>query len=290
VIIIKLSGGLGNQLNYYHVSRYLSSKFNQDVKFDISLLKNDWQSIYYLSYLGLKLDIINKNIICDKEFELDLSSDFIFENGKSYLLNRIKTHPYQFIKKSNPLCLENLKINRKLNKNDINILKELKNTDSVAIHIRRGDYLNVKKTNEKFGVLPIEYYLRAIDYCEKEIDSPYYYFFSDDTDWVDKSFADIKNKFIVKHNKSRVNNGFDNYRLIRYFKRKTKCLFKQRLLNAVNDFFLMANCKHFIIANSTYSWWGAYLGDYKNKIVICPNKWSNYRISDLTVPDTWLKF
>ena len=119
--------------------------------------------------------------------------------------------------------------------------------NSVAVHIRRGDYL---EKPHLYPILPLSYYEAGADYIRKKTHSPVHlYIFSDDTDWVEKNFKSKHPFTIVRGN------------------------------SGVTDLHLMTLCHHDIIANSTFSWWGAYLNKNPDKIVIAPDVWN--------LEDTW---
>ena len=126
-------------------------------------------------------------------------------------------------------------------------LKKISKENSVAIHVRKGeDYL--KKDIIK-GTCPIEYYISAINYIKAKINNPQFYVFTDNKRWVEDNFDGI-DYTLVDWNPSI---GWGNH----------------------YDMELMSFCSHNIIANSTYSWWGAFLNRNPHKIVIMPNKWFN---------------
>ncbi len=140
---------------------------------------------------------------------------------------------------------------------------ELKSANSVAIHIRRGDYSNTV-VKDYHGILEKEYYQKAIDYIQSKINDCSFFIFSDDVDWV-------KNSLVFNASVQIISNQF------------TKTHFE--------DFYLISQCKHQIIANSTFSWWAAWLNPNPNKIVIAPKKWFNnapYDTKDL-IPESWIK-
>lgn len=122
--------------------------------------------------------------------------------------------------------------------------QKMQTEESVSIHIRRGDYLN----NPLYAVCTEEYYRRAIEKVNDIISTPQYYVFSDDPDWC----VSFMNKFKVNYKIITDNVGSNCYK----------------------DMYLMSQCKHNIIANSTFSWWGAWLNNSEGKIVIAPNKWT----------------
>lgn len=140
-------------------------------------------------------------------------------------------------------------------------IKKIESTNSVSIHVRRGDYLNNANINLFGSVATLDYYQRAIDFMELKNPECHFFIFSNDIAWV-KDNLFMKNVTFV-----RGNSGTDSWK----------------------DMFLMTLCKHNIIANSTFSWWGAWLNKNQNKLVLCPNKFlmtDNY--TDV-YPESWIK-
>lgn len=125
------------------------------------------------------------------------------------------------------------------------IIREMLQENSVAIHVRRGDYLSAKN-KETYMCLPFSYYQKAISYLEERIENLHYYVFSDDIPWCKENFTEYKNLTYIDESISN---------------------------SAAVDFELMRNCKHFIIANSTFSWWPAWLAANEEKKVIAPSQW-----------------
>jgi hypothetical protein len=117
--------------------------------------------------------------------------------------------------------------------------------------------------NAFIGVCSLAYYQKAIEYIKSQVKTPVFYIFSDDIEWVKSNLLLDKNTVFVGHNK-----GTESY----------------------NDMHLMSLCKHHIIANSSFSWWGAWLNASPNKIVVAPKKWfaSNQNDQDL-IPRSWVK-
>jgi len=142
------------------------------------------------------------------------------------------------------------------------ITDQLKNKNSVSIHIRRGDYL-AKVSLEVLGLLPLEHYQNGIELINSKIDAPSFYFFSDDIQWAKKNFQ-IPNATFVSGNISK---------------------------DHIEDLYLMSQCRHNIIANSSFSWWGAWLNDNPDKIVVAPKKWFNRGPKDTQdlLPEKWIK-
>lgn len=129
---------------------------------------------------------------------------------------------------------------------------------AVSLHIRRGDYLRERRLSP----CPIEYYIKAMDYFEKKCDSVCFCIFTDDIKWVKKSEIMHHNCMIMNEN---------------------------RRYSDLEELFLMSKCTHHIIANSTFSWWGAWLNRKKDKTVIVPERWFNYNQQSKIIPPKWIK-
>ena len=142
---------------------------------------------------------------------------------------------------------------------------KLINSNSIAIHIRRGDYVQNNLAGSVLGTLKLNYYHKAFEVIKGKVLNPKWFFFSDDPQWV-------KDNFIINNAEFIDWNGKDN---------------------PERDIYLMANAKHNIIANSTFSWWGAWLNNNNNKIVIAPQNW--YKDSEKQknakdiIPNDWIK-
>ena len=133
-------------------------------------------------------------------------------------------------------------------------------TNSVAIHVRRGDYV---KNPLYSDICTLDYYKRAIKYITQHIDNPFFYIFSDDIHWCIENFNDLNQIEFIDWN-----NGKQSYR----------------------DMQLMSLCKHNIIANSTFSWWGAWLNKNPSKIVIAPKKILNSSNDAIDlITNSWIK-
>ncbi|MGO8703714.1 MAG: alpha-1,2-fucosyltransferase [Candidatus Brocadiia bacterium] len=139
----------------------------------------------------------------------------------------------------------------------LRLLREIENCEAVSVHVRRGDYL----TEPGYQVCGVEYYRGAAERIAKAVRAPRYYVFSDDPAWTKENLALQPAVFVGRNGEGRPE----------------------------EDLRLMSRCKHHIIANSTFSWWGAWLGDHPGKIVVAPRRWftdPNRDSSDI-VPASW---
>lgn len=133
--------------------------------------------------------------------------------------------------------------------------------NAVSIHVRRGDYLEPKYWKTTGCVCQLPYYLNAIAEMNKRISQPSYYVFSDDIAWVKENLP-LPKAFFIDWNK-----GAESWQ----------------------DMMLMSRCRHHIICNSTFSWWGAWLNPRKNKTVIMPERWFRHCETPDICPDKWIK-
>jgi len=274
MIIVKIHGGLGNQMFQYafalqHLKRgkevWLETSFFEQFSphqgfelnklFNISipiltkenkstlLLKKE--SLNYINEIKLKIEWLYVSDI----FELD---DCYFEGywqANGYLKG-IKRLLHNIFKLEIPPSDEY----------NYNLKKEIQKNNSVSVHIRRGDYVG----HCFFNTIPIEFYLKAINIIQESVPNPVFYIFCDNIKWAEEAFPSNNNKFIfVSWNTKE---------------------------NSYKDMQLMSLCKHNIIANSTFSWWGAYLNKNSKKIVIAPHNWT--KTERMTVPNialpTWI--
>lgn len=137
----------------------------------------------------------------------------------------------------------------------------ISSSNSVSVHVRRGDYVHNAEASATHGFCSIEYYRRAIRFMKASLDDPKLFFFSDDIEWV-RDHLDLGGecRFVDW------NTGADSY----------------------NDMRLMSLCKHNIIANSSFSWWGAWLNQNPGKIIIAPTRWFAAAIDDSDlIPLNW---
>lgn len=283
-------GGLGNQMFQYAFGICLVQKRKTKLIIDTSLLE-DREKKEFSVFREFDLDI----------FEINFSyatSDLIFNYGCidgpfiRKISRKIKlifhkpnvviqnNHDYNksqlLIKKDSCIVgrwqsyryFEKLKISEifkfkdaLLNKNKM-IANKLSTPNSVSIHFRRGDYVSNKYYAEKIGALDIEYYNKAVAKIKSIVESPIFYVFSDDIEWVKKNLA------------------IEGYEVVFVEQEKNKRGMKE-------DLHLMSLCENHIISNSTFAWWGAYLANGKN--VIAPKMWAKDKsfVPPYIYPEKW---
>lgn len=265
MVIVKIIGGLGNQMFQYAYAKALEQK-GHEVKIDISAFET------YKLHGGYQLD----------KYNIDLDSSIKDENDKFYkntffykvlrrfgmdFSRRIKEKSLLFDKKLLEIddnsyldgyfqCEKYFKDIREIilkqftiNQDISNYTKEIKNKiqnsqNSCSLHIRRGDFVNSTNINIH-GACDIEYYKKAMKYLEEKVVNINYFIFSDDIEWVKENLA-IQNAIYIDSKEKRIPH---------------------------EDIYLMSLCKNNIIANSSFSWWGAWLNQNEKKMVIAPKRW-----------------
>lgn len=290
MIIVKLMGGLGNQMFQYAIGRSLSIKTNQELKFDISFLSDKSPKINF-THRNLELDKFNLDLKFSKssenryfkskvsvfnnllhKFTLKSKNLYLHENPKKLLnISSLKRDIYLdgfwqsefYFSDIREILLKDFSISSFSSEVEI-LANEIKKNMSVSIHIRRGDYASNSYINSYHGTCDIDYYLNAISYMEEKLDNPVFYFFSDDINWVKDNFDSRSNfKFISLIDPMKPH----------------------------DDLYLMSNCLHNIIANSSFSWWGAWLNQNINKLVISPKRWFVNPVNNPVnlIPLSWIR-
>lgn len=289
MIIVKLQGGLGNQMFQYAIGRQLSIHFKTTLKVDNSIYRANqfYENItlrsYQLNIFSLKVeeatdkeihyftkkkDLFGKARKLISRAKIIQESSFLFDpNFKAYGPNCYLIGYWQselYFKEIAKVIREDFSFKMlPVNENSY-IADRIISANSVSMHIRRGDYQNNPTTKEFHGLCSIEYYQRAIKLMNEKVGNPHFFVFSDDMNWV-------RNNIRINGQHTFVDINDEN--------------------NGNIDMQLMSLCKHNIIANSSFSWWGAWLNSYNKKIVIAPEKWFNNSSIDTStiLPVSWYK-
>lgn len=281
--IVRLLGGLGNQMFQY--AFYLSFHAKGfDSKIDITQLRRyglhnqyELSDIFNLapplaSYVEVcvlswnrKSDYISsiyRRLLPRKDSEYIERNYYAFDEkvykieGDVYYQGYWQNEKYFLDIKE--LILAAFSFKKGLNEKNQMTFNHITNTNSVSIHVRRGDYVRHPSLG---GICTLSYYHSAILKIKSLIENPIFYFFSDDIKWCKSNFKEPASFFIDW------NKGKESY----------------------IDMQLMSHCKHNIIANSSFSWWGAWLNQNPQKTVICPSFWVKDVSSKEIVPANWLR-
>jgi len=295
-IIIRLQGGLGNQLFQYAFAKGTASKLGVDFILDRNTYSaKDNEKNTYRKY---SLDVFNSNIKFAKDTDkmgfVWFRRQKIFETFYKYL--RLKRFFLPFYYRERTFAYDENIFKQKdgtyfdgywqtekyfshirsnlrkeicedvsLSENAKKYSHEINTRDAISIHVRRGDYVSNPNILKYHGLCSMDYYKNSIDYIKEKITNPHFFIFSDDYDWATQNFLYLgKNCTIIKSLESK------DY----------------------EDIILMSKCKHNIISNSSFGWWGAWLNSHQEKIVIAPRKWfANAPKADTRdiVPETWIR-
>lgn len=284
MIIIKLQGGLGNQMFQYALGRSLSLRHKTLLKFDSSYLKSANQSRRFLEIDAFNIKIeeaTKKEIARYRGFLPKIFDNINRDNRKKYILEKSPVFNPSILERSNgyfdghwnsekyfkeyeSVIRNDFQLKNPLSPKAMEMQREIiKTKNAVSVHIRRGDYVTIQKIADVHGTLPLSYYEKAMQKILGPDPDAQFFISSDDIVWA-------KEHFPKKYNVTFLSSG--------------------ELPNA-EEMILMSTCKHNIIANSTFSWWGAWLNQNRNKIVIAPKLW----FRDLSknafnlIPTTWLQ-
>ncbi len=262
MIIIKLKGGLGNQLFQYGFGRLISNKRKEQFKLDISSLGSlkDTHRTFALDKFNIKAEIATHADL--KKYQplpiTRLIKQKIFRQFNIGYIPSLLTSQqiyfegyFQSYKYFDPIkneLVNEISLKDKFHEYYQNISNQLQNINSVAIHIRRGDFAENKKIKSIHQTINLNYYHQALELINSKVTNSIIFVFSDDIAWVKKNLSTKGQTIYVSPEKNS---------------------------EATQELILMSQCQHQIISNSTFSWWAAYLNQNPNKIVIAPKKWNN---------------
>lgn len=284
MIIIEASGGLGNQMFQYALYKKLES-LNKDVVFDTSFFRSKQglreleigvfgvqyrsisdREVAYIRGYGYQDSIIDKikyklkpSKYCIYRDSIESFQPEVLEMEDAYLCGYWQSEKY--FKDIREVILKEFTFPIQAVKSNVKLTDQMKLENSVSIHVRRSDYLTEQNLKVYGNICTEKYYSNAINYIEGIIDNPHYYVFTDDLQWA-KEYFKGDNYTIVSENR-----GKDSY----------------------IDMYLMSQCKHNIIANSSFSWWGAWLNQNPDKKVLAPKKWFHNHEKEEIVCEDWIR-
>ncbi|MDD3321944.1 MAG: alpha-1,2-fucosyltransferase [Paludibacter sp.] len=295
MIIVSLFGGLGNQMFQYATAKAIAFKLGVELKLDVSLLqdRSPRKNFTYRDY-ELNVFCLNEDIATIKEvrkYVPDLwnspkivhafyhlkrklyRSHYYFEK-KKYLIEsdvfNIKDNTYiygyfqseKYFTDYSSELLDTFSFVSGINKENKDLIGQIEKNNSVSIHIRRGDFVN-----SPFQLLQLEtYYLPAIEAIQQKATDLTFYIFTNDHEWASEQFRNVNIKKIFVD----INNNSMSYM----------------------DMILMSHCNHNICANSSFSWWGAWLNRHPDKIVYVPKNWFKTNEVEIErcdlIPNDWI--
>ncbi len=295
MIIAEITGGLGNQLFQYALGKTLATNLNVPLKLDLSFFEDKhWERSKTLTQRNLELPNFNIQAETANKSELKqfLPLKQSFWDRAKRKVNRAVFN-YQTIQEgqlSNPLEVLNIssknshlsgywqseqffESQRELIRKEftlkiapsgenLRIGQSIQDSNAISLHVRRGDLVTNPEAHKLSGLCDMAYYEQAMNILEQSVDDPVYYIFSDDPEWVQENMK-------IKNTHHFITDNLDK---------------KDHV-----DLWLMSQCKHHITANSTFSWWGAWLNPNPEKQVICPKNWFKdpSKSTKLLFPSGW---
>lgn len=293
MIIIQLKGGLGNQLFQYAAGRRLAVKNNTELLLDLTYFNSNDQPSPAHALYGLHKFNINAQIaelpeikqfytnsflekikrkaaaisgigkirrVCEKEW-------FVFEPNVLQLPDNVFLWGYwqseKYFKDIEDIIRKELSLKEPLSPESAVVEQNIKNMkNTVSLHVRRGDYVTNEKVNAYFGLCQPDYYNNCISILKNKLGALNIFVFSDDPEWAKNNIKSGNTLHFIEHNKAA---------------------------STHEDMYLMSICKHNIIANSSFSWWGAWFNNNKNKTVFTPKQWiiaeGNLKLD--VIPNNW---
>ncbi len=298
MIVVQLIGGIGNQMFQYACGRHLAHLNNSELLLDLSFLQNRVPLGKDFVFRDYDLDIFNIQARIATQNDIPLYPATwkinsiphrlyhfvqITRKGFKFVLDR-RLNSYKQIlynkkileKRGNiylagywaspkyfeaiqAMIKSDFSFRKKISDNCLNLLQQINSANSVCINVRRKEFLTIKA----MGFHGIDYIQRAVNKIEQEVINPAFFIFSDDLDWC-------RQNIVLDHPTVFVGQECYGEKFRDYLE-------------------LMMSCKHFIIPNSSFAWWAAWLSDSRNKIVITPqNYFAGYDTRDL-IPGNWLR-
>jgi len=291
MIISMLKGGMGNQMFQYAAAFALANKHQTPLKLDINYLLDKSKRYFRHTHREYALDVFNIKAEIASSREISRFTTPRIGNKYVYHLKKRILKSYNVFKESNlhsqdeffnipanaylegfwqnasyiqdirDFLREEFSFKEPLPEFCTQILNKIKDSDSVCVVFRRGDYVN----HPELDITKIGYYDAAVDFCQNKNEKLTYFIFSDDIPWCKDNFKrrDVKIEFVDQM----------------YTGPKAQYYLQ-----------LMMECKNYIIPNSTYPWWAAWLNNYQGRIVIAPKKWFKSQIAEINpiVPNGWI--
>lgn len=291
MVISNIIGGLGNQMFQYSTGRALALRKGISFKLDISAfgkfdIHQGWELARIFNcvaeiarkedvrrILGWQYSPSIRRLLSRPRFVALRCKGFVVEpyfnywpeildvRNDCYLMGYWQSEKY-FLDAAQDIR-NDFTFKLPLKNRNAELAEQIIHVNAVSLHVRRGDYVSNPKTAAVHGFCSLDYYRSAIHFVSDKVKKPHFFIFSDDINWAQENLKPSFPCQFIDHN-----SGTESY----------------------NDMRLMSLCQHHIIANSSFSWWGAWLNPSPKKIVIAPKKWfaSAVNVQDL-LPSGWVK-
>jgi hypothetical protein len=285
IVATKLTGGLGNQMFQYAAARALALRDGAEVRIDTRSYKPLGSRRYELHVYPIRCSFVTE----DELFRFGLRSDrkrrlyhrFLYRHWKVYnerhfqfdpAIKEVKPPVYlagfwqteRYFRDIAEVLRSEFTPVEPLDSQNALIEAKIAAVNAVSVHVRRGDYVTKKRINKSHGTCSLDYYRRAAKCILDRVDAPHFFVFSDEPEWATQNLRLEPAITYVTVNRST---------------------------RAFRDLQLMGLCRHHIIANSSFSWWGAWLNPSPDKIVIAPKRWFNKAQRDTRdlLPKGWVR-
>ena len=293
-LTINVIGGLGNQMFQFAFGYAVSKENNANIRLDLSGFNTYGLRDYELGLFNVeenpelksKYDFLlnrlngKQNTILSKANRKMLRwllrfTRFYFQEKEAFVFDQrvfnitIDTYFYgywqneKYFNKYRKELLEIFML-KNIHSKTNEYLHQIINSEAVSLHVRRGDYVTNMNTNSVHGTCDLEYYKRAVMEVLKSKQQAHFFIFSDDIDWAKDNLDFVDNKTFI-----RLEPDIPDH----------------------EEMHLMSQCKYNIIANSSFSWWGAWLNQNSDKKIIAPKKWLKSDSLDLNdlIPVSWVR-
>lgn len=290
MIVVRICGGLGNQLFQYAAGRALSIQYGTDLVADTRLYQKDRFRSYLLDQYFTAFspeDVLLRErltlpparnripafllwrMTCGRRLRYAREAGMPYDASLSCLGPNVYLHGYwqteRYFAGIADLLHKELELRHPPDARNAAYLERLAGRVSVSMHVRRGDYVSNPKAARVHGTCSIDYYQRATKrIAEQTGEDPVFHIFSDDPEWTSQNLRLPFETSYVTHNDTD---------------------------HATDDLRLMAACNHHVVANSTFSWWGAWLNPSPDKIVVACREWFRDPTKDARdlVPQDWIR-
>lgn len=276
MVIANIIGGLGNQMFQFAAARALALRTGAPLKLDVSgfttyglhqgfelarvfNIETDLaESEDVRKILGWQSPLCIRSLLSRRQFGVFRSSQLVIEPSFNYWngINELPGTCYlqgywqseKYFYDAAAQIREDFTFRPPLNKKNLKCAALISKVNAVSLHVRRGDYASDVRTAATHGLCSLDYYLAALRLVAERVPNARLFVFSDDISWVRQNLSLDLPAYFVDHNQG---------------------------VSSFNDMRLMTMCSHHIIANSSFSWWGAWLNPNIDKIVIAPSHWFN---------------